>query len=305
MKNKKELILMIFTVTLLVFSFASCGGSQKISETAEMTELFWSHNGISQNENFSYSLFIESGEPKISARYFDESTGEESYVSALPIDPLEWQSVESLIRKAELPKYKKTLFGTSGCSSDIITVVWNDNGTEKEIKYAGNSSELYDFISETLEYAKTNSERPKNREISDTARLKEFSWSQSGSSSYQCFGFSVRDISSNDAFVEKSEKHFDCNFQSEDGGAVEIVDAVITAEQWSRLEKCLRSFLLSDPKEYSPQSRLILDGDDSNLCITFEDNGEKIKNSYDGRGETEFFELLSELALELEEPSAN
>ena len=106
MKNVKELAVMIFTASFLTLSLTACFGGGA-SKNSDITRVVLSGGGMSRSDRYSYSMFVEDGEPKISAWYFDEELGEYVDSPALTSDWMEWMSVKDMIFEADLKKYKK------------------------------------------------------------------------------------------------------------------------------------------------------------------------------------------------------
>ena len=86
---KRKSLLIICALSLGIFSITACSPNPKISDNAEMTAFSWSHNNMDRSDCYSFALFIQDGEPKISARYFDSETGEDVEKEALPIEWIE------------------------------------------------------------------------------------------------------------------------------------------------------------------------------------------------------------------------
>lgn len=299
---KRKSLLIICALSLGIFSMTACSPNPKISDDAEMTAFSWSHNNMDRSDCYSFALFIQYGEPKISARYFDSETGEDVEKEALPIEWIEWYDVENFIRTASLSVYKKPLFRTEDYFSNTITVKWNREGKEKEITYGeGNSSGLYFILNNILENAVSNAEKQNNRAVEDTAVLTEFSWNQSSSVSYQCFNF----YAGNPSFrLPDGKKYLNCQFTDSEHEIIQITDAELTDGQWKTLEDYLRKPAVSDLPQYTAPSSYMLDGDDSCIAVKWTENGESFTNLYNGQNANEFWTFITEFACEIKENSA-
>lgn len=299
---KRKSLLIICALSLGIFSITACSPNPKISDDAEMTAFSWSHNNMDRSDCYSFALFIQYGEPKISAWYFDSETGEDVEKEALPIEWIEWYDVENFIRTAGLSVYKKPLFRTEDYFSNTITVKWNREGKEKEITYGeGNSSGLYSILNNILENAVSNAEKQNNRAVEDTAVLTEFSWNQSSSVSYQCFNF----YAGNPSFrLPDGKKYLNCQFTDSEHEIIQITDAELTDGQWKTLEDYLRKPAVSDLPQYTAPSSYMLDGDDSCIAVKWTENGESFTNLYNGQNANEFWTFITEFACEIKENSA-
>lgn len=302
MKNVKELAVMIFTASFLTLSLTACFGGGA-SKNSDITRVVLSGGGMSRSDRYSYSMFVEDGEPKISAWYFDEELGEYVDSPALTIDWIEWISVKDMIFEADLKKYKKPLISPRDYSANTISVTWEKNGREKQIEYADSLPELRPLAEEILLFAKENADRPKNQAVSGEAVLNSFEWLSSSTVFYQCFSISAGS-ETHELYIEEpnpDDRYFNCILNSENGDEIEIIDALMTAEQWKRLEERLHEFILSEPSEYTPPSRFLLDADSSCIYVSWTDNGERITNRYNGGGEQELLSFLYDLAFEIKE----
>ena len=190
MKNVKELAVMIFTASFLTLSLTACFGGGA-SKNSDITRVVLSGGGMSRSDRYSYSMFVEDGEPKISAWYFDEELGEYVDSPALTIDWIEWMSVKDMIFEADLKKYKKPLISPRDYSANTISVTWEKNCREKQIEYADSLPERRPLAEEILVSATENADRAKNQAVSGEAVLNSFEWLSSSTVFYQCFSISA------------------------------------------------------------------------------------------------------------------
>ena len=106
---KSKSLLIICALSLGIFSITACSPNPKISYDAEMTAFSWSHNNMDRSDCYSFALFIQDGEPKISARYFDSETGEDVEKKPYPLSGLNGMT-SKILSVQPVFRFTKSLF---------------------------------------------------------------------------------------------------------------------------------------------------------------------------------------------------
>ena len=147
------------------------------------------------------------------------------------------------------------------------------------------------------------------QEVSEMAKLVEFSWHQSAMSYDGCFDFRITASEQ-----ESAAPRLYCDYtDSETGERIEIgeessgfqgfrldgtrtdntVCPPVPLERWEELADFLRSAELSP---YSPPEPGLMDATDSKIQVTWRENGEELTNSYSGIYAHELLKLLQDIA---------
>lgn len=226
--------------------------------------------------------------------------------------------------KTELDFYNKQFESEDGSVSSTIESLYVENcrmylvlTTSKE----GEGSIRQQAVLDRVEYGKpAESELGEIREVSEMAELVEFSWHQSAMNYDGCFDFRITASEQ-----ESAAPRLYCDYtDSETGERIEIgeessgfqgfrLDGTRTdntacppvpLERWEELADFLRSAELSP---YSPPEPGLMDATDSKIQVTWQEDGEKLTNSYSGIYAHELLKLLQDIAGEvsrnaLEEP---
>ena len=124
----------------------------------------------------------------------------------------------------------------------------------------------------------------------DGDTLKSIRWSQSASCYDDCFRF---DLEETDGAYTISGWCIDTEGSRE---RVERTDAPLTPEQWAEVEQCLRDNWHQPPTAL-PEGMLVLDGEESCLCITSQREDEILTAEYNGEYEEALRTLLRELLM--------
>ena len=182
---------------------------------------------------------------------------------------------------------------------------------------AGNTGR---FCTECGQPKPAENETGEMRKVSEMAKLVEFSWHQSAMSYDGCFDFRITASEQ-----ESAAPRLYCDYTDpETGERIEIgeessgfqgfrLDGTRTdntacppvpLERWEELADFLRRAELSP---YSPPEPGLMDATDSNIQVTWRENGEELTNSYSGIYAHELLRLLQDIAGEvslnaLEEP---
>ena len=122
----------------------------------------------------------------------------------------------------------------------------------------------------------------------DGDTLKSIRWSQSASCYDDCFCF---DLEETDGAYTISGWCIDTEGSRE---RVERTDAPLTPEQWAEVEQCLRDNWHQPPTAL-PEGMLVLDGEESCLCITSQREDEILTAEYNSKYEDALRTLLREL----------
>lgn len=176
------------------------------------------------------------------------------------------------------------------------------------------------FCTECGQPKPAENESGEMRKVSEMAKLVEFSWHQSAMSYDGCFDFRITASEQ-----ESAVPRLYCDYTDpETGERIEIgeessgfqgfrLDGTRTdntacppvpLERWEELADFLRSAELSP---YSPPEPGLMDATDSKIQVTWQEDGEKLTNSYSGIYAHELLKLLQDIAGEvsrnaLEEP---
>lgn len=124
----------------------------------------------------------------------------------------------------------------------------------------------------------------------DGDTLKSIRWSQSASCYDDCFCF---DLEETDGAYTISGWCIDTEGSRE---RVERTDAPLTPEQWAEVEQCLRDNWHQPPTAL-PEGMLVLDGEESCLCITSQREDEILTAEYNSKYEDALRTLLRELLM--------
>ncbi len=189
------------------------------------------------------------------------------------------------------------------------------------ISKEGEDSMRQQAVLDRVEYGEPiENESEEIREVSEMAELVEFSWHQSAMSYDGCFDFRITASEQ-----ESAAPRLYCDYTDpETGERIEIgeessgfqgfrLDGTRTdnaacppvpLERWEELADFLRKAELSP---YSPPEPGLMDATNSNIQVTWRENGEKFTNSYSGVYAHELLKLLQDIAGEvsrnaLEEP---
>lgn len=189
------------------------------------------------------------------------------------------------------------------------------------ISKEGEDSMRQQAVLDRVEYGEPiENESEEIREVSEMAELVEFSWHQSAMSYDGCFDFRITASEQ-----ESAAPRLYCDYTDpETGERIEIgeessgfqgfrLDGTRTdntacppvpLERWEELADFLRRAELSP---YSPPEPGLMDATNSNIQVTWRENGEKFTNSYNGIYAHELLKLLQDIAGEvsrntLEEP---
>ena len=226
--------------------------------------------------------------------------------------------------KTELDFYNKQFESEDGSVSSTIESLYVENcrmylvlTTSKE----GEGSIRQQAVLDRVEYGKpAENELGEIREVSEMAKLVEFSWHQSAMSYDGCFDFRITPSEQ-----ESAAPRLYCDYTDpETGERIELgeessgfqgfrLDGTRTdntacppvpLERWEELADFLRSAELSP---YSPPEPGLMDATDSKIQVTWQEDGEKLTNSYSGIYAHELLKLLQDIAGEvsrntLEEP---
>lgn len=226
--------------------------------------------------------------------------------------------------KTELTFYDKQFESEDESVSSTIESLYVENcrmfldiTSSKE----GEDSIRQQVILNRVEYGKpAESESEKIREVSEMAELVEFSWHQSAMSYDGCFDFRITSSEQ-----ESAAPRLYCDYTDpETGERIELgeessgfqgfrLDGTRTdntacppvpLERWEELADFLRRAELSP---YSPPEPGLMDATDSKIQVTWQEDGEKLTNSYSGIYAHELLKLLQDIAGEvsrntLEEP---
>lgn len=182
---------------------------------------------------------------------------------------------------------------------------------------AGNTGR---FCTECGQPKPAENETGEMRKVSEMAKLLEFSWHQSAMSYDGCFDFRITASEQ-----ESAAPRLYCDYTDpETGERIELgeessgfqgfrLDGTRTdntacppvpLERWEELADFLRRAELSP---YSPPEPGLMDATDSKIQVTWQEDGEKLTNSYSGIYAHELLKLLQDIAGEvsrntLEEP---
>ena len=181
------------------------------------------------------------------------------------------------------------------------------------VSKAGEASVRQQIVLNRAESGKTTEgESEKIREVSDMAELMEFSWHQSAMSFSDCFDFQIMT-----AEGKPAAPRLYCDYtDTETGERIELgeessgfqgfrLDGTRTdntacppvpLERWEELADFLRKAELSP---YSPPEPGLMDATNSNIQVTWRENGEKFTNSYSGVYAHELLKLLQDIAGEV------
>ena len=226
--------------------------------------------------------------------------------------------------KTELDFYNKQFESEDGSVSGTIESLYVENcrmylvlTTSKE----GEGSIRQQAVLNRVEYGKpAESELGEIREVSEMAELVEFSWHQSAMSYDGCFDFRITASEQ-----ESVAPRLYCDYTDpETGERIELgeessgfqgfrLDGTRTdntacppvpLERWEELADFLRR---ADLSPYSPPEPGLMDATDSKIQVTWQEDGEKLTNSYSGIYAHELLKLLQDIAGEvsrntLEEP---
>ena len=119
---------------------------------------------------------------------------------------------------------------------------------------------------------------PQTQAISEAAVLIEVSWIQTAPSADESF----RLTAGRPQWEPDAEGHFlNCEFRAEDGEHVDRRDAPISDAQWAELEALLRSLVLAP---YTAPDETVLDAANSEVTVTWAENGEKLRCRYAANG---------------------
>lgn len=226
--------------------------------------------------------------------------------------------------KTELDFHNKQFESEDGSVSSTIESLYVENcrmylvlTTSKE----GEGSIRQQAVLNRVEYGKpAESELGEIREVSEMAELVEFSWHQSAMSYDGCFDFRITASEQ-----ESVAPRLYCDYTDpETGERIELgeessgfqgfrLDGTRTdntacppvpLERWEELADFLRR---ADLSPYSPPEPGLMDATDSKIQVTWQEDGEKLTNSYSGIYAHELLKLLQDIAGEvsrntLEEP---
>lgn len=182
---------------------------------------------------------------------------------------------------------------------------------------AGNTGR---FCTECGQPKPAENETGEMRKVSEMAELVEFSWHQSAMSYDGCFDFRITPSEQ-----ESAAPRLYCDYTDpETGERIELgeessgfqgfrLDGTRTdntacppvpLERWEELADFLRR---ADLSPYSPPEPGLMDATDSKIQVTWQEDGEKLTNSYSGIYAHELLKLLQDIAGEvsrntLEEP---
>lgn len=189
------------------------------------------------------------------------------------------------------------------------------------VSKAGEGSVRQQAVLDRVEYGKpAESELGEIREVSEMAELVEFSWHQSAMSYDGCFDFRITASEQ-----ESVAPRLYCDYTDpETGERIELgeessgfqgfrLDGTRTdntacppvpLERWEELADFL---CRADLSPYSPPEPGLMDATDSKIQVTWQEDGEKLTNSYSGIYAHELLKLLQDIAGEvsrntLEEP---
>ena len=226
--------------------------------------------------------------------------------------------------KTELDFYNEQFESEDGSVSSTIESLYVENcrlHLDITVSKAGEGSIRHQAVLDRVEYGKpTESESGEIREVSEMAELVEFSWHQSAMSYDGCFDFRITASEQ-----ESAAPRLYCDYTDpETGERIEIgeessgfqgfrLDGTRTdntacppvpLERWEELADFLRRAELSP---YSPPEPGLMDATDSKIQVTWQEDGEKLTNSYSGIYAHELLKLLQDIAGEvsrntLEEP---
>lgn len=226
--------------------------------------------------------------------------------------------------KTELTFYDKQFESEDESVSSTIESLYVENcrmfldiTSSKE----GEDSIRQQVILNRVEYGKpAESESEKMRKVSEMAELVEFSWHQSAMSYDGCFDFRITSSEQ-----ESAAPRLYCDYTDpETGERIELgeessgfqgfrLDGTrtdntacppVSLERWEELADFLRRAELSP---YSSPEPGLMDATDSKIQVTWQEDGEKLTNSYSGIYAHELLKLLQDIAGEvsrntLEEP---
>lgn len=226
--------------------------------------------------------------------------------------------------KTELDFYNKQFESEDGSASGTIESLYVENCRlylALTISKEGEDSMRQQAVLDRVEYGEPiENESEEIREVSEMAELVEFSWHQSAMSYDGCFDFRITASEQ-----ESAAPRLYCDYTDpETGERIEIgeessgfqgfrLDGTRTdntacppvpLERWEELADFLRRAELSP---YSPPEPGLMDATNSNIQVTWRENGEKFTNSYNGIYAHELLKLLQDIAGEvsrntLEEP---
>lgn len=226
--------------------------------------------------------------------------------------------------KTELDFYNKQFESEDGSISGTIESLYVENCRlylDITVSKEGEGSVRQQAVLDRVEFGKpAENELGEIREVSEMAKLVEFSWHQSAMNYDGCFDFSITPTGQ-----ESAAPCLHCNYTDpETGERIEIgeessgfqgfrLDGTRTdntacppvpLERWEELADFLRSAELSP---YSPPEPGLMDATNSYIQVTWQENGEKLTNSYSGIYAHELLKLLQDIAGEvsrnaLEEP---
>ena len=322
------------------------GEIREVLEMAELVEFSWDQITIGDN-GFRFHIVCAGQnpiDPRLSCRYMDQEAheivqiGDEGSIELCPTIPsAQWEELADFLRKAELPAYREPDPSPAGDMEvhavpfvSKIQVTWRDGGKEFTNSYRGHyADELLELLKDIAR--ETNSQKsgqPKPaenetgemRKVSEMAELVEFSWHQSAMSYDGCFDFRITPSEQ-----ESAAPRLYCDYTDpETGERIELgkessgfqgfrLDGTRTdntacppvpLERWEELADFLRRAELSP---YSPPEPGLMDATDSKIQVTWQEDGEKLTNSYSGIYAHELLKLLQDIAGEvsrntLEEP---
>lgn len=223
---------------------------------------------------------------------------------------------DDLNAKTELTFYDKQFESEDGSISGTIESLYVENCRlylVLTVSKAGEANVRQQMVLNRAESGKTTEgESEKIREVSDMAELMEFSWHQSAMSFSDCFDFQIKT-----AEGKPAAPRLYCDYtDTETGERIEIgeessgfqgfqLDGTRTdnaacppvpLERWEELADFLRRAELSP---YSPPEPGLMDATNSNIQVTWRENGEKFTNSYSGVYAHELLKLLQDIAGEV------
>lgn len=226
--------------------------------------------------------------------------------------------------KTELDFYNEQFESEDGSVSSTIESLYVENcrlHLDITVSKAGEGSIRQQAVLDRVEYGKpAESELGEIREVSEMAELVEFSWHQSAMSYDGCFDFRITPSEQ-----ESAAPRLYCDYTDpETGERIELgeessgfqgfrLDGTRTdntacppvpLERWEELADFLRR---ADLSPYSPPEPGLMDATDSKIQVTWQEDGEKLTNSYSGIYAHELLKLLQDIAGEvsrnaLEEP---
>lgn len=223
---------------------------------------------------------------------------------------------DGLNAKTELSFDDKQFESEDGSVSSTMESLYVENcrmyldiTTSKE----GEDSIRQQAVLDRVEYGEPiENESEEIREVSEMAELVEFSWHQSAMSYDGCFDFRITASEQ-----ESAAPRLYCDYTDpETGERIEIgeessgfqgfrMDGTRTdnaacppvpLERWEELADFLRKAELSP---YSPPEPGLMDATNSNIQVTWRENGEKFTNSYSGVYAHELLKLLQDIAGEV------